>query len=204
MEYLDAYDENGNFLGKYSREEVHEKGMWHNTIHCWIYDNDNNVYFQVRSDDGKLYTTASGHVRSGETIKEAFGRETKEEIGIDVNYEEAELIRINHWKMDKEKNGKMTHDRAFSNIHILNIKEEPKIFNFTDGEVIGVVKLNASETLKLFNKEASSIKGTFINKNHEHITKDFTLNDFLLWSGEEAITKYGYIVDEINKKFIEL
>ncbi len=202
MEYLDAYDEDGTFLGKFPRDEVHEKGLWHNTIHCWIYDNDNNVYFQVRSDDGKLYTTASGHVKSGETIKEAFGRETKEEIGIDVNYEEAELIRVNHWKMDKEKNGKMTHDRAFSNIHILNIKKEPQAFNFTDGEVIGVVKLNAEETLKLFNKEVPSIKGTFINGNHEHIIKDFTLNDFLLWSGEEATKKYGYIVEAINQKIL--
>lgn len=200
MEYLDAFDEEKNYIGTFSREEVHEKGMWHNTIHCWLYDNDNNVYFQVRSDDGKLYTTASGHVQAGETLKEAFGRETKEEIGINVNYEEAELIRVNHWKMDKIKNGKEIKDRAFSNIHILNIKEEPKQFIFTDGEVTGVVKLNAKETLKLFNKEVPSIKGILINSNHEHITKDFTLKDFLLWSGEEAIIKYGYIVAAINEK----
>ena len=103
MEYLDAYDESKNYIGTYSRSEVHEKGMWHNTVHCWLYDSNGNLYFQVRSDALKLYTTASGHVKAGESIKEAFGREVKEEIGLDVLYQNAELVYLIVWKMDKEK-----------------------------------------------------------------------------------------------------
>ena len=114
MEYLDVYNENHEMIGTYPRDEVHEKGMWHNTIHCWLYDNDGNAYFQVRSDANKLYTTASGHVQAGETLKEAFGREVSEEIGIDVLYEKAELLNVVTWKMDKEKNGKLIKDRAFA------------------------------------------------------------------------------------------
>ena len=94
MEYLDIYDENGNFLGTEDRKVVHEKAYWHNTIHCWLYDNDGNIYFQIRKDKNKLYTTASGHVKAGETIKEAFGREINEEIGYKINYEEAEKITV--------------------------------------------------------------------------------------------------------------
>jgi len=165
MEYLDAYDEFENYLGKFPRDEVHEKGMWHNTVHCWLYDNNKNVYFQVRSDADKLYTTSSGHVRAGETLKEAFGREVKEEIGVDVDYDKAELIRVNHWQMDSEKNGKKIFDRAFANIHILNIGEGNLDFKFLDGEVNGIIKLNANDTLKLFHDEVKEIKGEFIGND---------------------------------------
>lgn len=200
MEYLDVYNENHEMIGTYSRDEVHAQGMWHNTIHCWLYDNEGNVYFQVRSDDNKLYTTASGHVQAGETLNEAFGREVKEEIGIEINFEEAELVKINHWKMDKEKNGKITKDRAFSHIYILNIKKEPKEFNFSDGEVNGVVKLNCDEVLNLFKDETDEIHGIYIDDGNNHIEKDFTINDFLLWAGEIAMKKYGYIMEAIKRK----
>jgi len=124
MEYLDAYDEFKNYLAVFTREEVHEKGLWHNTVHCWLYDKFGNIFFQVRSDANKLYTTSSGHVQARESIKEGFGREIKEEIGIDVDYDSAELLDIVTWKMDKEKNGKITKDRAFANVYLLCINEE--------------------------------------------------------------------------------
>ena len=38
MEYLDFYDENRNYLGKETREVVHKNALWHNTVHCWLYD----------------------------------------------------------------------------------------------------------------------------------------------------------------------
>lgn len=69
MEYLDIYDENKNYLGKELRKVVHEKALWHNTVHCWLYDNKGNVYFQIRKEEQTFYTTASGHVLAGESIK---------------------------------------------------------------------------------------------------------------------------------------
>ena len=38
MEKLDIYDEKGNFIGTEERNVVHEKGLWHKTVHCWLYD----------------------------------------------------------------------------------------------------------------------------------------------------------------------
>ena len=100
---MDVYDENKNFVGSYPKKYVHENALWHNTVHCWLYDKDGNIYFQLRKDEGKMYTTASGHVLSGEEVKEAFGREVKEEIGIDVLYDKALLVDIYIFKMDKKK-----------------------------------------------------------------------------------------------------
>ncbi len=48
MEYLDIYDESGNFLGKEERNVVHEKELWHKTVHCWLYTSDGYVFFQRR------------------------------------------------------------------------------------------------------------------------------------------------------------
>lgn len=200
MEYLDAYDENKNYLGKFSREEVHTKGLWHNTVHCWLYDEKGNVYFQIRSDSGKLYTTASGHVKAGETLKEAFGREVNEEIGIDVNYDQAELLTVNIWKMDKEKNGVLTKDRAFANVHLLKIDDTDLEFKFLDGEVEGIAKLKAEDALKLFNDECDTIDADMISKENVRSIKRLTKDDFLLMKGETLISKYGLILEAVKGK----
>lgn len=199
MELLDVYNENHELIGTYSRDEVHAKGMWHNTIHCWLYDNKGNVYFQVRSDAHKLYTTASGHVQAGETLKEAFGREVKEEIGIDVDYEKSELLDVVTWKMDKEKNGKIIKDRAFANVYLLNVLDKELEFNFIDHEVIGIAKVNAGDTLKLFKDEILEIKGTYYSENEKKV-RVFNKADFLLMPGENLIDKYGYIMEAIKRK----
>lgn len=199
MEFLDVYNERHEMIGTYPRDEVHEKGMWHNTIHCWLYDNEGSVYFQVRSDADKLYTTASGHVQTGETLKEAFGREVKEEIGLNVDYEEAELLNVVTWKMDKEKNGKTIKDRAFANIYLLNISDNELEFNFIDHEVIGVAKINASDTLRLFNDELSQIEGIYFSEDKKE-SHTFEKKDFLLMPGETLIGKYGYILEVIKRK----
>lgn len=199
MELLDVYNENHELIGTYSRDEVHAKGMWHNTIHCWLYDNKGNVYFQVRSDAHKLYTTASGHVQAGETLKEAFGREVKEEIGIDVDYEKSELLDVVTWKMDKEKNGKIIKDRAFANVYLLNVLDKELEFNFIDHEVIGIAKVNAGDVLKLFKDEISEIKGTYYSENEKKV-RVFNKADFLLMPGENLIDKYGYIMEAIKRK----
>ncbi len=199
MELLDVYNEKHEMIGTYPRDEVHEKGMWHNTIHCWLYDNEGNVYFQVRSDADKLYTTASGHVQAGETLKEAFGREIKEEIGLDVDYEKSELLNVVTWKMDKEKNGKVIKDRAFANVYLLNISDSKLEFNFIDHEVIGVAKINASDTLRLFNDELTQIEGAYFSEDKKE-AHTFIKDDFLLMPGETLIGKYGYILESIKRK----
>jgi len=141
MEYLDIYDENKKYLGKYSREYVHQNALWHNTVHCWLYDTYGNVYFQIRKEEEKLYTTASGHVLSGETIKEAFGREVKEEIGINIPYEDAIFIDTHEYKADKiKKDGTIFKDRAFVNVYGYLYSNQDTDFKFDLSEVNGLVK----------------------------------------------------------------
>lgn len=201
MEYLDTYDENRNFIGKQPRDYVHENGLWHNTVHCWLYDDKGNVYFQIRSDEKTFYTTASGHVRAGETLKEAFGREIKEEIGIDIDYENAKLVDTVVWKMDKEKpDGTIFKDRAFANVYIHEYKGDYTGFNFDNSEVDGVVKVNATKALELFKKESGQIDAEIIleeNGKNVEINRKVDFNEFLVNKHETAIEKYGDVLNKV-------
>ena len=75
---------------------------------------DGSVYFQIRSSSHKFYTTASGHVLKGESIKDAFRREINEEIGLNIDSSDATLVDIVPWRTDKMKNGTLIKDRAKS------------------------------------------------------------------------------------------
>ncbi len=201
MEYLDIYDENKNYLGKEERNVVHREALWHNTIHCWLYDKEGNIYFQIRKEEEKLYTTASGHILSGETIKEGFGREIKEEIGIDIDYNKALFVNVYKFIMDKKKNdGSIFRDRAFSNVYVCEFNGKIEDFNFDKNEVIGLVKINAKETLNLLEKETGQINGIVIkNANNENYFEEkiISIQDFLVNKGETAIKKYGDVLTKI-------
>ena len=198
MECLDTYDENKNFLGKRTREEVHTEALWHNTVHCWLYDSVGNIYFQIRSDQKTFYTTASGHVLAGETIKEGFGREIKEEIGVEIDYDKAELVDVVIWKMDREnKDGTFFRDRAFANVYVYRYDDKDyKKFNFDD-ELDGLVKVNAKETLDLFKKETGKIKAQIITKDHILVNREVDFTEFLVNKHETALGKYGDVLNKI-------
>ncbi|CAM4408405.1 NUDIX hydrolase [Paenibacillus tarimensis] len=44
-ERFDIYDEQLNWIGQASRDEVHRQGYWHKTFHCWL----------VKHREGKLH-----------------------------------------------------------------------------------------------------------------------------------------------------
>ena len=204
MELLDIYDEQGNYLGAEDRKIVHQKALWHNTVHCWLYDKHGNVYFQIRKEEKTFYTTASGHVSAGETLKEGFVREIKEEIGLDLDYEKAELVYTVNFKLDrKNKDGSMFRDRAFANVFIYEIDDNIK-FNMDPNEVIGIVKVNAFDCLELFKKENGKIPATIIDLNNNKKERLADFKEFLINKGENAVEKYGKVLEEVSNKNINL
>jgi isopentenyldiphosphate isomerase len=206
MEYLDTYDESGNFIKKEERSIVHRDALWHNTVHCWLFDNYGNIYFQIRNKKNKLYTTASGHVLAGESIKEAFGREIFEEIGYHIDYNDAKKIETVKFIMDREESdGSIFRDRAFANVYACLFKGSLEELDFDEEELSGVVKINAKETLELLKNEKGKIMGEKSRKENGKIIvkkEEIDFNDFLVNKGETAITKYGnvlnFIINEID------
>lgn len=200
MEYLDYYDENGNYLGYKSRDEVHKEGLWHNTVHCWLYEMDGSIYFQIRSSSHKFYTTASGHVLKDEGIKEAFRREIKEEIGLDINSNDATLVDIVPWRMDKMKNGILIKDRAKAHVYVDLFEGDINSFKFDPNEVLGVVKVKAKEALDLFKKGNGEIEALIItakDNNNFSENKLVSIGDFLVQDHENAYDKYKDVLSKV-------
>ncbi len=201
MEYLDYYDEQGNFLGTLPRDVVHRDGLWHNTVHAWLYTYDGRAIFQIRKDSNKFYTSASGHVDAGETIKDALARETKEELGLNIDAENATLIDVVTWKMDKvKKDGTVVKDRAKAHVHLIPYIGDYKDFAFDENEVLGAVFVDAKDALELFSAKIDHISALIVkNENGQNITIETTvsLNDFLVMEGENQLEKYGSILTNI-------
>lgn len=204
MEYLDYYDENDNYLGFETREVVHRDGLWHRTVHNWLYTRDGKVIFQIRKDSGKFYTTSSGHVDKGESLEEAFARETKEEIGLDMKSNSATLIAVMPWKMDKvKKDGSIVKDRAKASVFIAEYAGNCDDFHFDLEEVLGVAFVDAKECLAMFENDLKETTATIITTKDGKNTitlQNVTPEDFLVMPHEDHLTKYGYILKAIIEK----
>lgn len=195
-EYLDYYDEEGKYLGTATYDEIHEKGLWHNTVHCWLYTSDGKIMFQIRASRGTFYTTASGHVVAGETIEDAFHREIKEEIGLELDTKEATFVSIVPWVLDKEKDGKLIKDRAKANVYVNLYDGELNKFKFDPSEVLGIGIVDTKETLDLFKDKVKTINATII-ENERIYEKQVSKEDFLLQEHETLVDKYGAIINKV-------
>ncbi|MDR3208989.1 MAG: NUDIX domain-containing protein [Rickettsiales bacterium] len=204
-EMLDVYDANRKLLGTADRNVVHAAGLWHRTVHCWI-GVDGKIIFQRRSRNldnnaGKLYTTASGHVSAGETLKQAFEREIAQEIGLKI--EGAEFVDEIVWVADmKKKDGTPIIDRVFANVCCALLSGGDadfwKQFRFTDGEVDGVVAIDSGAFLELCAAARDAVSGAEWDGRKLAEIK-LAPGDFVLNSGETLSGKYGKIAEFINK-----
>lgn len=203
MEYLDIYNENGEHLGKEERGIVHKNGLWHKTVHCWLFDAEGYIYFQIRHEEKTLYTTASGHIMAGETVEQGFAREIREEIGYAVPYTKAIHLETFKFYLDKIKpDGTEFHDRVFANIYASEFDGDISKFDYDPNELDGLVKVKAEDALRLFEKEQGQIDGFEIKKQDGKIVmqkKMVDFSEFLVNKGETAIGKYGNVLKGIIK-----
>lgn len=105
MEVWDILDEEGNITGKTmykGSKTVREPGIYHQGVDAWIINYENKILIQKRSPQKKLepnvWAMTGGSVIKGETLLEALKRETLEELGIDLNINNA--IKIARYKTD--------------------------------------------------------------------------------------------------------
>jgi len=97
-EMIDILNSDGTPAG-YSRgrTEVHAKGLWHRTIHIWVFDPQGRILFQLRShlkenNPNLLDTSCAGHITAGDDSLNAAIRELREEVGIQKRREDFEYL----------------------------------------------------------------------------------------------------------------
>lgn len=99
VEYVDVLDSNGKNTNQIkSREECHEKGLYHKIVIVFVLSPDNKeVLLQKRKSTLKYLPnlwdiTAGGHVKAFENSYSAAIRETYEEIGLNLKKEDLEFL----------------------------------------------------------------------------------------------------------------
>ena len=92
-EEVDVINENDEPLGFTKlKSKVHIDGDWHRGAHLWIVK-DGKILLQKRAYTKEIYpgkfdVACAGHVKAGETPKQALIRELKEELSINAKEDE--------------------------------------------------------------------------------------------------------------------
>lgn len=177
-ELIKTFNENRDQIGVFTREEVHRKGYWHETFHCWFIDKD-SIYFQVRSAQKKDYPnlldiTAAGHILAHETIFDGI-REVHEEIGIDVSYNSLVPVGIIKYCVVMEN----FIDKELANVFLYDSQHSSEEFNLQVEEVSAIVKINFEDFNRLWSNEVKAITVEGFNADQTKLTMSVTKKDFV-------------------------
>lgn len=97
-EYIDLVNEKDEVIGEEKRTIVNKSGTKNfRTVNVFFVNNKGEILIQHRSDNRRLFPgmwdfSAAGHIKHGEDYKEAAMRETKEELGVEVDLKEVAYL----------------------------------------------------------------------------------------------------------------
>jgi isopentenyldiphosphate isomerase len=185
-EIFDVYDEKGNWTGTAERGEVHAKGLWHHTVHCWLVrnydrkvgdDREGNrrgakILFQQRSGNkdtnpGSFDITAAGHLEAGESPRDVL-RELEEELGVRVAFEELAEFGIVREEESGVAGGVAFIDAEVSHVFGLVTSMPLEDFKLQEEEVSGLYEADVDELIALM----------------EGNVKEIAVQGVELWNGE--------------------
>lgn len=105
-ELVDILNEDGSPTGRKEMKSVaHRNGLFHPTIHVWLYTRNGKLLIQKRGKHKKSYpllwdVSVAGHIGAGEDIVRSALREIEEEIGLVLQPDA--LTKIGVFKSQKD------------------------------------------------------------------------------------------------------
>ena len=105
-ELVDILNADGSQTGRKEMKSVaHKNGLFHPTIHVWLYTSNGYLLIQKRGKDKKSYpllwdVSVAGHIGAGEDIVQSALREVEEEIGLVLQPQA--LTKIGVFKSQKD------------------------------------------------------------------------------------------------------
>lgn len=129
-------NENGTVDGLKDRQYVHENGILHSTVQCWIMNEYGELLLQRRAPTkdksaGKWDVSFGGHcveVSDTDILINNVIKEGKEELGLNICAQD--LIKLGEARYISQEN----KNREIVGVFLLKIGSNQK-FNFTDSEV---------------------------------------------------------------------
>ncbi len=129
-EQIDVLNEQGQKTGESrARSDVHRLGLWHRTVHVWLFDASGKILFQLRAHDKEnnpnLYdTSCAGHISAGDSSPLSAVREIREELGLEKN--PAELTYLFECRHSSVLNSGTYLDNEFYDVYRGFISEDEK------------------------------------------------------------------------------
>ncbi|MFP7485068.1 NUDIX hydrolase [Priestia filamentosa] len=203
-EYLKIFDENQVHIGEKTRDEVHKKGYWHETFHCWFvseYEGEIYLYFQIRSKEKKDYPnlldiTAAGHLLAHETVMDGI-REVEEELGVEVAFNNLLSLGVIPYSVT------LPHfiDKELAHVFVYKTQHTFEGYTLQQEEVSGLVRAKLSSVVELWLGQTDSIdvEGFQIHQKGEKtpINKAFYWEEFV----QHKPFYYERIIHELHKTF---
>ncbi|WP_268627043.1 NUDIX hydrolase [Paenibacillus alvei] len=197
-EYVDTFTSEMEYTGIRSRDEVHAKGIWHQTFHCWLWKVENGepiLLFQRRHPQkldyaGLLDITAAGHLEAGESPMDGI-RELREELGLEIEFAQLTYSGVIPSSIEQEQ----IIDNEFCHVFLHEYKGDITDFRLQEDEVVSIVMLEAEQFRKLIAGEAQQISGEeFVPSSGESgIKVDLTIQDFV----PSRAGYYEYVLEQI-------
>ncbi|OPA75813.1 NUDIX hydrolase [Paenibacillus selenitireducens] len=171
-ELFDIYDEAMTPLGVAPRSEVHAKGYWHQSFHCWIVCGEGQermVLFQKRNSlkdtfPGLYDITAAGHLSAGETVNQA-ARELEEELGLPLPFEALTSLGAIQNENMGEVRGVPFIDREYN--HLFGVRCDQPLSSYTlqATEVEGLYQAPLIDMLALFQGTRETLEANGVTLN---------------------------------------
>jgi 8-oxo-dGTP pyrophosphatase MutT (NUDIX family) len=207
-EQIDVYTDEGEHIGAADRNVAHRFGLWHKTCHCWIIKNGKSLIFQKRSeklpvDPGKLFSTASGHVKAGETLAQAFAREVCEETGLVIE-NPVEIFSKPYIYDTVLANGRPHHDYIWWYLYAVKDDRPLSEYNPQDEELDGFVELDIARLYELAEHKIDSMRAPALIRQADGKFSlaeiDVHESEFLMYKGETLANKFAAWLREVMEK----
>ncbi|SEM25282.1 Isopentenyldiphosphate isomerase [Aquimarina amphilecti] len=180
-ELIDILDKNGEFTGEVRlKSEAHQLGLYHASVHIWLYTNDKKVLLQKRAKNKDTYpslwdVSVAGHISANESKEDSAIREIEEEIGLSLNKKDLDFI--GSYLSEKQPTIKII-DKEYHYIYLVKLTQPIEKLTLQKEEVDDV-KLIPIEQIKNDLKNLET-------------TKQYVPHD---------IEYYNFILKEITNRF---
>lgn len=150
-EYIDILNDQGKKTGETClKSEAHKKGIFHASVHIWIFDKHKNVIIQKRAADKDTFPSlwdisVAGHISAGEEPLSAALREVEEEIGLIVT--EKQLCFIGTAKKRIEHHANLI-DNELLYIYMCEVDFEINQLKIQKEEVSAIKSIHLNELIE--------------------------------------------------------
>lgn len=150
-ELIDILNVNGKPSGETCMKSVaHKNGLFHASVHIWIFDNQKNILIQKRKEDKDTFPnywdiSVAGHISAGEQPLTSAIREIEEEVGLTVT--KNQLVFIDTFRK-KIKHSEVLIDNELHYIYMCKLNFELNNLKIQKEEVAAIDKISLAKLIQ--------------------------------------------------------